>query len=293
MKPDAVARAERVLGARAERWTRVTGRGYANNERWLVAVDAGASVFVKTAVDEQGADWLRAEHRIYRGVRGDFLPELLGWIDDDAFPVLVLEDVSHGAFWPPPWSRDAVDAVLAALGEVAATAPPAGVRALEADRSNWVGWDVVADDPQPFLGLGLCSGEWLDAAGPALLAAARAARLDGSALVHCDVRSDNLCIRSGRAVLFDWNHARVGNATLDVAFWLPSLELEGGPRPEEVLRNEPGVPELAALVAGFFAARAGLPPPAGAPTVRGIQLAQLRPALAWACRALDLDPPST
>ena len=83
----------------------------------------------------------------------------------------------------------------------------------------------------------------------------------------------------------------MGNAVLDVAFWLPSLELEGGPKPDAVLPSGPGVAELAALVAGFFAARAGLPPPSGAPTVRGIQLAQLRPALAWACRALGLPQP--
>jgi len=291
VKPDAVARAERVLGSRADRWARVTGRGYANNERWLVRLHDGASAFVKTAVDEPGAGWLRDEHRIYRAVRGDFIPELLGWDDEGAFPVLVLEDVSLGAFWPPPWPPDAVDAVRAALNEVAATSPPTGTGSLEAERSRWVGWDVVAADPRPFLELGLCSRGWLDEAGPALLAAAEAAPLAGGALVHCDVRSDNLCVRSGRAVLFDWNLVRAGNPVLDVAFWLPSLELEGGPQPEQVLPDVTGVPELAALVAGFFASRAGLPPPAGAPTVRGIQLAQLETALPWACRALDLPAP--
>jgi len=41
------------------------------------------------------------------------------------------------------------------------------------------------------------------------------------------VRSDNLCLRDGHAVLLDWNHARIGNAAFDIAFWLPSLVLEG------------------------------------------------------------------
>jgi hypothetical protein len=41
-------------------------------------------------------------------------------------------------------------------------------------------------------------------------------------------------------------------------------------------------------VAGFFAALAGLPPPEGAPRVRGFQLAQLEVALPWACRTLGL-----
>jgi hypothetical protein len=74
----------------------------------------------------------------------------------------------------------------------------------------------------------------------------------------------------------------------DLAFWLPSLHLEGGPKPENVTAITPGV---VALVAGFFAAEAGLPQIPHAPGVRDIQLRQLRVALPWAARALDLEPP--
>ena len=102
------------------------------------------------------------------------------------------------------------------------------------------------------------------------------------------MRSDNLGIRDGRAVLVDWNWACVGNPAVDVAFWLPSLTLEGGPEPDEIARGDPGVAALAPTVAGFFAATAGLPPPAGAPAVRSFQLAQLEVALPWAVRVLEL-----
>jgi hypothetical protein len=78
-------------------------------------------------------------------------------------------------------------------------------------------------------------------------------------------------------VLVDWNHARLGDARFDVAFWLPSLALERGPRPRQF-----GVDEYAAIVAGFFASQAGLPKPAGAPTVRTFQRAQAEVALEWA-----------
>jgi hypothetical protein len=44
-------------------------------------------------------------------------------------------------------------------------------------------------------------------------------------------------------------------------------------------------------VAGFFAARAGLPAPEGAPTVREFQLRQLEVALPWAARELGQAPP--
>ena len=85
-------------------------------------------------------------------------------------------------------------------------------------------------------------------------------------------------------MLVDWSHARVGNPAFDVAFWLPSLALEGGPPPESF-----GVDELAPFVAGFFAALAGLPKPPGAPAVRDFQRAQLEVALPWACTSLGLS----
>jgi hypothetical protein len=76
---------------------------------------------------------------------------------------------------------------------------------------------------------------------------------------------------------------------LDIAVWLPSLRLEGGPEPDEILSHEPA---LTALIAGYFAARAGLDPPWEGSRVRDIQLAQLRIALPWAARSLDLPPPA-
>ena len=78
----------------------------------------------------------------------------------------------------------------------------------------------------------------------------------------------------------------LGNPDFDLAAWLPSLQLEGGPGPEQIL---PGAGGLAAVLAGFFGAAAGLPAPATAPQVREIQFAQLEVALAWACRELDLE----
>ena len=153
------------------------------------------------------------------------------------------------------------------------------------------GWDEVAADPDPLLSLDLCSRGWLEETLPALRAAEAATPLAGDALVHCDVRSDNLCVRDGRALLVDWNLACRGNPDFDVAFWLPSLVLEDGPPLAELAERRPGVDAFAAYVAGFFACRAGLPPPDGAPAVRAFQLAQLAVALPWAVRVLGLPPP--
>ena len=97
------------------------------------------------------------------------------------------------------------------------------------------------------------------------------------------MRSDNLCFRDGRAVLVDWNWTSLANAAVDIAGFAPSLHVEGGPPPWEVL---PEAGALAALVAGVWAAVAGLPPPETAPFVREVQRKQLAVALDWVDREL-------
>jgi Phosphotransferase enzyme family len=268
------------------RWHVVAAAGgYAENTgKWQVELEDGRRVFAKQALDDLAAGWLRDEHRVYAAVSAPFLPELVGWRDGER-PLLVLEDLGD-AHWPPPWRDGDVDAVLGALDAVAATPPPAGVRELEELRERLNGWALVAEDPDPLLSTGLCSREWLDGALPPLREAAAGCDLSGGSLVHLDVRSDNLCFRDGRVLLVDWNLACAGNPLVDVVGWLPSLRVEGGPEPWAILPDSGG---LAALLAGYFASRAGLPAPPTAPRVRPFQLAQAQVALPWAARELGLS----
>jgi Ser/Thr protein kinase RdoA (MazF antagonist) len=202
--------------------------------------------------------------------------------------LLVLEDLGD-AHWPPPWRNGDVEAVKRALAEIAATLPPPGLERVPRDELAHE-WHKVEQDPEPFLATGLCTRDWLAECLPVLRDAAERARFEGRDLLHLDVRSDNIALRDGRAVLVDWNWACAGNALLDVVAWAPSLHVEGGPRPEEVVAGE-GVAELAAALAGFWAARVGLPPPATAPRVRRVQREQLSVALPWACRELGISEP--
>jgi thiamine kinase-like enzyme len=103
------------------------------------------------------------------------------------------------------------------------------------------------------------------------------------------LRSDNICLKDGRAVFVDWNGACLSNPRLDLGFWLPSLAYESGVEPERIL---PDAPEVAARVSGYFASRAGLPKIGDAPLVRVVQRRQLEMALPWAVRALGLPPPT-
>ena len=154
---------------------------------------------MKVARSDETSSWIRDEHLFYAQTRGaPFLPRLLGWHDDGERPGIALEDLSD-AHWPPPWTRANVEAVLACLSEVAATAPPPDLPEAARSQFDFLGWTEIEGDPEPFLRLGLCSRAWLNEALPTLRFATEIARLDGDALLHFDVRSDNLCIRDGRA----------------------------------------------------------------------------------------------
>lgn len=276
----------RAAGRAPAEWWRVGGGGYTPAERWIVEFGDGASAFAKLGTVQRTAEWLRVEHRVYRDVAGAFMPRMLGW-SDEPVPALLLENLS-AALWPPPWDRSLVDRMLTTLDAVAAAPCPDWAPAISGHTDIFSGWSQVAADPGPFLGLGLATESWLEAALPELAANERPMELDGSALLHFDVRSDNMCFTADRALLVDWNLIGRGNPLFDVAAWLPSLAHEGGPMPEEV---RPGAGVFAAALAGYFCSRAPLPTIPDAPHVRHVQLDQATTSLPWAARWLGLPEP--
>ncbi len=280
----------RALGAHPTRWLRRSAPWQPDdavaggNDRFTVLLDDGRAIFVKAATSPELAESLRREAEVYAHLRGSFMPEHIAFEDDPLQPLLVLEDLSR-ADWQVRWDAARVTAVRAALTEVAASPPPPNTPTARETLGDTALWETVDADPRPFLSTGIRSRAWLDRALPTLRAAADAAPVEGADLLHLDVRSDNLCFRDGTAILVDWNWCSIGSADLDVAAWLPSLALEGGPPPWEVL---PAAGGYAALLAGFWAAVVGLPPPPTAPTVRDLQRRQLEVALAWCERELEI-----
>lgn len=272
-----------LLGWVPETWRPVAG-GYTPTARYAVAAGR-RSAFVKIATTPVTARMIEREIAAYRDISGPFVPELLGAAPDEKAPILIIEDLSR-ATWPPPWTPPRVEQVLDAVARMHA-APSALPRGTLLD-GRAAGWPTVAENPAPFLALGLVSAPWLDRHLPALLAAEAAAHLHGDALTHLDLRSDNICIAADGVKFVDWAEARRSAAAVDLGFFLPSLAYEGGPRPETILDD----PAIAALVSGFFASRAGLPGIPDAPFVRRVQRRQLSAALPWAIRALALPPPA-
>src|SRR4051794_18212291 len=140
---------ERIVGARVVSLEHVEGRGYTHAGRHRALLDDGRSVFVKSAVDELSAGWLRVEIAVYTSLSGSFLAEFHGWAEREGLPLFVLEDLG-GAHWPPPWRDGDVETVKRALAEIAATEPPAGLERVPRDDLAYE-WREVAREPTPFL----------------------------------------------------------------------------------------------------------------------------------------------
>jgi len=275
-------RIERAVGSRTVDYEPRPG-GYSTADRFAVTLADGRRVFVRSAVAPNLGDFLRREHEVYAALSGSFIPALVGWDDDGVRPVLEIEELSD-ADWTPRWDAGRIAAVLAALDEVADAKPPPNTPPVRESFAELFDlWRVVEADPAPFLAVGLRDEAWLERALPVILGAVDSAPVDGDRVCHLDVRSDNLCFRDGRAVLVDWNWTSLANPTIDVAAWLPSVRVEGGPEPWEIL---PDAGAHAAFIAGVWAAVVGLPPPATAPTVRDLQRRQLAVALDWVDREL-------
>lgn len=273
---------ETSIGARAVSWTPRRG-GFSSAGLWAIETTGGRSSFVKAATSEDTARFLRAEMEIYVSLEAPFLPEIRAWVDDGHRPFVVMEDLS-GYHWPPPWNRRQIDAVLAVCAEIAATNVPASLNREVDDAIRdryWPKFDALVEAD-------LAPRGWFESIVPALTAAEAGAVIDGESLVHADIRSDNVCIRNDGVKVVDWNWTYIGNPELDVVAWLPSLHLEGGPPPWELVEGDAG---LVARVAGFFLYHSTLPPnPMVRGDLRSFQRSQGIIALDWICHLLELQP---
>lgn len=242
-----------ALGKEPIDWHRPhTGRSAAS---FVVGFADGSSAFVKAAIDDDGAKGLRTEHEIVSSVDSDLIPRELAWLETGDRPVLMMEDL-RTAHWPADhdpvmWEPGQFDLLFAALRRVGELPAPASVPS--ARDGFRLQWPLVEREADGFLALGLCSEAWFSAALDGLVQAEGNVPVDGDALVHNDVRSDNLCFLDRRVVLVDWAQAVRGNPQQDLASALATLPLEGGPDPFGVLPD--GGP-WAAHIAGWYALRA-------------------------------------
>jgi len=266
----------------------------------LLTVD-GRRVFVKAVCGTPNPDaprFHRREIRIARALPASApVPRLLWSFDEgatednrDGWVVLVFEDV-EGRQPAVPWQAAELDRVLDAMAALAESLTPSPVPEAVADSIvRWLerhggGWQRLAREPRP--GLDEWSTRYLAALAEIEAAAPVAAA--GETLLHFDTRADNVLLTPERVYLVDWPHARLGQAWVDLVFFAPSVAMQGGPPPAELLRryalvagaDPAGISAVIAAVAGFFTYQSLLPPPPGLPTLRAFQAAQGEVARLW------------
>ncbi|PFG20264.1 phosphotransferase [Serinibacter salmoneus] len=211
----------------------------------------------------------------------------LRWSNEVAGWVVLVFDAHPGSVPPLPWRSEALDAVAhltARLAEI--TAPDSLDRLVE--RARYEGLRRLAGEPHPGLET---FDPWLAGNLDALasIEGTWTTHCDGDRLLHHDLRRDNVLLDESNAVAIDWPHAVAGAGFTDLVGWLPSLHLEGGPAPEEMLRRHPlgraaapeAVTSFIAAIAGYFVRSSLQPPPPGIPHLRGFQRAQGEVCIAW------------
>lgn len=253
----------------------------------------GRRVFVKAVGPEPNPTCPEVHRREARIVsqlpKSAPVPRLLWSYDEgkDGWVLLLFEDI-EGRHPREPWQDEELNRVLATLRQLAVLLTPAPITPISAGtrfERSICGWRALQREAPAAL------DDWsrrhLDRLA-ALEASVREA-VSGDTLVHFDVRADNLLLTPERVFVVDWPHACVGPAWVDLVCFAPSVTMQGGPPPEELLHryladrttDPDAITAAVASLAGFFTARALQPPPPGLPTVRAFQAAQGVVARRW------------
>jgi aminoglycoside phosphotransferase (APT) family kinase protein len=251
----------------------------------------GRRVFIKAVSEKANPDSPgihRREAQILAALPASApVPRLLWTYDEDGWVALCLEDID-GRHPVEPWADSELDLVLEALKGLARSLTPSPITtdqtAADAFARMINGWQAALARGEERL------DEWcirnLDRLARLEAQAPDSAR--GETLLNFDVRADNLLIAGERVYVLDWPWARTGAWWIDIVCMLPSVAMQGGPSPAEILSRvdmsgvrRQSVDAVVCALAGYFVVRSLEPPPPGLPTVRAFQAAQGRPAIAW------------
>lgn len=261
----------------------------AEGTRWFVKAVSAEANPQSPAMHRRESEVLRALDPLITAGRLA-APRLRGTLDHPPWMALVLSDV-EGEHPMLPWVPGELGAVLATVDALADALTPSPIAITPmADQlgEDFAGWQRLASGPQADRArLDAWSLKHLDQlvelerTWPALAA--------GDTLVHADIRADNLLLTDRGPVIFDWPHACVGPAFADLVLFAPSVAMQGGPEPSELLTmtkagrsaDREAVAATVCAMAGFFVQRSLQPPPPGIPTLRAFQAAQGAIAVRW------------
>lgn len=269
----------------------------------LIETASGERAFVKAASPEPNptsAAFHRREAVVAAALPSAAPTSRLRWVWDpgpDGWVVLAFEAID-GRSPVTPWRPDDLELVLTGLDRLLASLTPSPVPAeVVGSIADWGGlaggWWRRAALFQPE---GLDDWSVRHAAALADLERAAPQVAMGETLLHLDLRADNMLLTADGVRFVDWPHARLGAAWVDLAFLAPSVAMQGGPKPEDLMARLTGprrpddeaLTAVVAAIAGFFTIQAVAPPPPGLPTLRAFQAAQGAVARAWLAGRIEL-----
>jgi Phosphotransferase enzyme family len=281
---------ERRLGARVVEAV-TQPQGFSPGLAARLRLEDGRRVFLKAVTEEANPDTPdihRREARILAALPATAPIARLLWSHDEmGWVALCLEDID-GRHPYEPWTDRDLDLVIDCVQKMSRDLTPSPIQVEDTlpafFRLTLNGWRIALERGETRLdawaqrNLGRLAE--LEGLAPGVVA--------GDALVHCDIRADNLLIAGDRVYVLDWPWARIGASWIDLVAMAPSVTMQGGPQPEQFLSRldlqgvtPDAIDAVVASLAGYFVVRALEPAPQGIPTVRAFQAAQGGVAIAW------------
>nr|MDT0662377.1 phosphotransferase [Micromonospora sp. DSM 115978] len=289
-------------------WASTAQGGFTRGFAGVLDTAAGDRVFVKAAslADQRHlTDYYAREAAISAVLPGDLRVARPRWTLTVAGYYVICLDAIDGHLPALPWDPAELDATLTGYAAVAAglATPPPELVALglpelaEIARTDLCWWRDIADgrEPRPAVSP---TGPAAALAGPGLTGrladlAALEARLPGyartGAVIHCDLRVDNVLIdKAGAAWFCDWNWVCYGPAWFDLAGLLVTAYASGLDA-DAIFAAQPGARQAppdaldAALAAlsGHWLTRAAAGPSSGSPHLGAHQQWSGEVALGW------------
>lgn len=263
---------------------------------------SGRRVFVKAVGPESNAltpSFHRSEATKVAGLKKiPSVPELL-WSYDEGeggWVALAFQDI-EGRTPAQPWRMDEFERVVGALVELSDELTPSPLSpesvgtAADQFARNLRGWQELHEQlAATTRGLDSWSARNLEEL--ARIEATAADAVAGDTLLHLDIRADNILLSPERVWFVDWPGACVGAPWVDILAFAPSVAMQGGPSPEDVIALHPAcraadadaVTAVIVAIAGYFTHGSLQPPPLGLPTLRAFQAAQGKVAREWLAR---------
>jgi hypothetical protein len=212
--------------------------GNSEAKRGIVTTPEGSKIFVKIGVNEHTKGWATKEINSYRFLEEHgypYVPRLLSTNRDNTGFAIDALLPDEGWDWTNTWTKERLDATLAATDSLAAIQPESKYKDLFhpviTDADN--GWRTLIESEEKRASLAM---KLQATPNPTLMhdiskhvQRAAAYRVQHDTLVHDDVRADNCAWNNerGEVKLVDWNWLELGDRKIDLAASLTHIQNSG------------------------------------------------------------------